>query len=55
MTCTERPRPGIHSALIKAIARGLGVDPDEHMTLVISALAENAEELGLVGTGEPGS
>jgi putative nucleotidyltransferase with HDIG domain len=25
----------------------LGVDPDEHMTLVIAALAERAEELGL--------
>jgi len=25
----------------------LGVDPDEHMTLIISALTENAEQLGL--------
>ncbi|MGH2923096.1 MAG: HD domain-containing protein [Solirubrobacterales bacterium] len=25
----------------------LGVDPDEHMTLIISALAEHADELGL--------
>jgi putative nucleotidyltransferase with HDIG domain len=25
----------------------LGVDPDEHLTLVIAALAENADELGL--------
>jgi putative nucleotidyltransferase with HDIG domain len=29
----------------------LGVDPDEHMTLIIAALAENAEQLGL-RTGE---
>jgi len=32
------------------VSRGieeLGVDPDEHMTLVIEALAENAGELGL--------
>jgi putative nucleotidyltransferase with HDIG domain len=35
----------------------LGVDPDEHMTLVIAALAERAEELGLgprEGTESPG-
>jgi putative nucleotidyltransferase with HDIG domain len=25
----------------------LGVDPDEHMTLIIEAMAENAEELGV--------
>src|ERR671918_8881 len=25
----------------------LGVDPDEHMTLIIGAMAENADELGL--------
>ncbi len=25
----------------------LGVDPDEHMTLIIEALAENADELGI--------
>jgi predicted hydrolase (HD superfamily) len=28
----------------------LGVDPDEHMSLVIEALAENADELGLKKT-----
>jgi putative nucleotidyltransferase with HDIG domain len=30
----------------------LGVDPDEHMTLVIGALAEHSDELGLGPRGE---
>jgi putative nucleotidyltransferase with HDIG domain len=54
-------QPSFAAAIDRAqVQRGieeLGVDPDEHMTLVIAALAERAEELGLgprEGTESPG-
>jgi predicted hydrolase (HD superfamily) len=36
---------------LRAGAEDLGVDFDEHVTLVIAALEERSEELGLEGRG----